>query len=344
MLNVGTARLKAGKNEEIRDLLQAAEQSIQQAKGITQQLLTFTRGGEPVKTSMALQPMIKESVKFTLHGSKAKSRFDLPDDLWPVEIDPGQINQVINNLALNAVQAMSRGGHLTVTARNVTIEEGDQRTTALQPGNYVEVAIKDEGVGIPPENIDSIFDPYYTTREKGTGLGLFSVYSIIERHGGWITVESEVDLGTTFTFYLPAAADEEAAAISSEIKEGSGRVLVMDDDDTICLGLKALLGELGYEVETTANGEEAIERYGEALKSDQPFDAVIMDLTVPGGMGGAEAIGHLKELDPRVRAVVSSGYSTDPIMANYQEYGFEAVLMKPFQLADLSRAMDLVLG
>jgi len=343
MLNVGTARLKAGKGEEIRDLLQAAEQSIHKAKGITQQLLTFTRGGEPVKSSMSLQPIIEESVKFTLHGSKTIPRFDLPDDLWPAEVDPGQINQVINSLAINAVQAMPRGGHLTIRGRNVTIKKGDPRTV-LAPGNYVEVAFKDDGVGIPPESLDSIFDPYYTTREEGTGLGLFSVFSIIERHGGWITVKSEVDRGTTFTFYLSAAAEEEVAVTSSDIMKGSGRVLIMDDDDTIRLGMTALLGELGYEVETTADGEEAIERYGEALKSDRPFDAVILDLTVPGGMGGAETIERLKELDPRVKAIVSSGYSTDPIMANYQKYGFKAVLPKPFQPAELSRAMEQVFG
>ena len=343
MLNVGTARLKAGTDQEIQDLLQAAEQSIQQARGITQQLLTFTRGGEPVKSSTSLQPIIKDSVKFTLHGSKTIPRFDLPEDLWPVEIDPGQINQVINSLAINAVQAMPRGGYLTVTGRNVTIRKGDHRT-ALQPGNYMEVAVKDEGVGIPPDTIDSVFDPYYTTREGGTGLGLFSVHSIIERHGGWITLESEVDRGTTFTFYLPAAAREVEVPSSGAIQKGSGRVLVMDDDDMIRLGFTALLGELGYEVEITADGEEAIERYAEALNSEQPFDAVILDLTVPGHMGGAEAIERLKELDPRVRAVVSSGYSTDPIMANYQEYGFKAVLLKPFKTAELSRAMEVVLG
>ena len=241
------------------------------------------------------------------------------------------------------MQAMPKGGRLWVTARNVTIEKGDPRT-ALQPGNYVEVAVKDEGVGIPPDIIASVFDPYYTTREGGTGLGLFSVYSIIGRHGGWITVESEVEQGTTFTFCLPAAAAEVEVITSGDIQKGSGRVLIMDDDDTICLGMTALLGELGYEVETTADGEEAIERYGEALKSDQPFDAVILDLTVPGGMGGAETIERLKALDPRVRAVVSSGYSTDPIMANYQEYGFKAALPKPFQPAELSRAMDQVFG
>ena len=343
MLNVGTARLKAGKGEEISALLQAAEQSIQKAKGITQQLLAFTRDGEPVKSSRSLPPLIKESVKFTLHGSKTIPRFDLPDDLWPAEIDPGQINQVINSLAVNAMQAMPRGGYLAVTGRNVTIGKGDPRT-ALQPGNYVEVVFKDDGPAIPPESLDSIFDPYLSIREGGTGLGLFSVHSIIERHGGWITVESNVDRGTTFTFCLPAAAREVEVPSSGVIQKGSGLVLVMDDDDMIRLGMTALLGELGYDVETTADGEEAIERYGEALKSDRPFDAVILDLTIPGGMGGAETIERLKELDPRVRAVVASGYSTDPIMANYREYGFKAVLPKPFQPAELSRAMDQVLG
>ena len=342
MLNVVTAKLKSDQNADVKTLLESAEQSITKAKAITQQLLTFSRGGDPVKSGMRLQPLVEECVKFALHGRPVASSFDLPDDLWPVDVDSGQINQVINNLVLNAVEAMPDGGRLEVSARTLKVKEGEARI-ALEPGDYVELKVTDEGEGIPDAIIDFIFDPYFTTRDNGNGLGLFSCYNILTRHGGGITVASEVGRGTTFTVYLPAAKRGELAAEQPVITRGSGRVLVMDDDDTIRLGLAALLGELGYDVTTTAAGEEAVEIYTGELTSEHPIDVVILDLTVPTGMGGAETIKHLHAVDPQVKAVVSSGYANDPVLAQYRDYGFQGILVKPFRPEDLSQVMDALI-
>ncbi len=342
MLNVVTAKLKSDQNADVKTLLESAEQSITKAKAITQQLLTFSRGGDPVKSGMRLQPLVEECVKFALHGRPVASSFDLPDDLWPVDVDSGQINQVINNLVLNAVEAMPDGGRLEVSARTLKVKEGEARI-ALEPGDYVELKVTDEGEGIPDTIIDFIFDPYFTTRDKGSGLGLFSCYNILTSHGGGITVTSEIGRGTTVTVYLPAARRGELAAEQPVTTRGSGRVLVMDDDDTIRLGLAALLGELGYDVTTTAAGEEAVEIYTSELTSEHPIDVVILDLTVPTGMGGAETIKHLHAVDPQVKAVVSSGYANDPVLAQYRDYGFQGILVKPFRPEDLSQVMDALI-
>lgn len=215
----------------------------------------------------------------------------------------------------------------------------------LKPENYVELSFQDEGVGIPPSIMAYIFDPYFYTRQDGSVLVFFSCYSILNKYEGWITAVSEVDVGSTFTFYLPMA-EQETVMVNTKSKSmnhRNARVLVMDDDDTIRLGLTALLNELGYKVTATSDGEEAIGAYQAGLTSDQPFDVVILDLTIPAGMGGAEVMQHLKKLDPDVKAIVSSGYATDPIMANYKKHGFQGILPKPFRPEDLSKVMEKVL-
>jgi len=343
MLNLNTAKMMADDNPELVKLMNSAENAIQQAKEITQQLLTFARGGAPVKSTMHLQPLLKESMHFVLRGTATAVAFDFADDLWTVDIDAGQINQVISNLVLNAVEAMPHGGTVRLSAANVTLQSHETKC-GLPPDRYVKVAVRDEGVGIPPEIMDSIFDPYFTTKSTGNGLGLSSCYSILARHGGGISVESELNLGSTFTFYLPASSGKMAGeAQDLEITHGSGRVLTMDDDHLVLAALTTLLEKLGYDVVATRDGKDTVTEYLRGLGSSNLYDAVILDLTVPGGLGGVDTLKALRQLDPKVKAIATSGYANDPVMANYTDYGFLAILPKPYRVEDLSHTIQTVL-
>jgi len=280
-----------------------------------------------------------------LRGSNVRPEFSLPDDLRAVEADEAQINQVISNIIINADQAMPQGGIVKVEAKNLVISR--RRTLPLPRGNYVEITIRDYGVGIAKEHLDRIFEPFFTTKQKGSGLGLATSYSIINKHGGYITVESKLGAETTVHVYLPASMETapiREEGIEEAILVGKGKILVMDDEETIREFLYAELTEVGYEVQLTDDGAEAIEQYGEAKKAGQPFDAVILDLTIPGGMGCKEAIKKLLELDPDIKAIVSSGYATDPIMSEYKEYGFSAVATKPYSVAQIEKAQQGLLG
>jgi len=349
MLNLSTARLHLQDDPKTACMLKDAEESTRRARGITQQLATFSRGGVPVTASRYLTPMLKEAIKFSLRGTLAMPQFRLKKELWPVEIDPGQINQVLNNLAINAVQAMPEGGTLTVTTANVTVDDKHPRGP-LNRGQYVKVALTDKGTGIPPEALDKIFDPYFTTKEAGSGLGLFSVYSIINKHNGWITVDSEVNQGTTFTFYLPAMAEavipsylKESEAMSKTIS-GTGRILIMDDDDLIRKALVRLLDDLGFEIVSAPDGSAALKLFKQAHSAGKPFRAAILDFSIPGGMGGVETLEHIREIDPEVKAIVTSGYANAPIIAHYEDYGFKGKLAKPFTAAELFKVLKEVLG
>lgn len=343
-LKVSTAELKARHDPDLRELLKSAQDSIQRARGITQQLLTFARGGEPVKTVLDFRPFLKEAVKFAIHGSRVVAHFRLNEGLWPIEIDQGQMNQVLNNLVINAVQAMPKGGELKVNARNIIVD-GNNPHYQLAHGPYVEVAVQDNGVGIPENIIDNIFDPYFTTRSQGSGLGLFSCYSIVDKHGGWMTVESEVDQGSTFTFYLPASRKNVVEASSAgEVVAGTGHILVVDDEETIRSGMEELLEVLDYQVRTAPDGEEGLALYHHYLEIGEPFDLVILDLTIPGAMAGEEIAWRLREITPDLKMIVASGYSTDPIMAHYRDYGFQGVLVKPFSAEELSQILVQLLG
>ncbi len=266
-----------------------------------------------------------------------------------MEIDPGQINQVLNNLAINAVQAMPEGGTLTVTTANVTVDNKHPRGP-LNRGQYVKVALTDKGTGIPPEALDKIFDPYFTTKETGSGLGLFSVYSIINKHNGWITVDSEVNKGTTFTFYLPAAEEAVIPPYSKEseamrkIISGTGRILIMDDDELIRKALGRLLDDLGFETAYAPDGAAALELFKQAHSTGKPFRAAILDFSIPGGMGGVETLARIREIDPEAKAIITSGYANAPIMAHYEDYGFQGRLAKPFTAVELSEVLKEVLG
>jgi PAS domain S-box-containing protein len=338
MGNISLARSLPLSEADLKLRLAEMENACLRARDLTRQLLTFSRGGAPIKTTASIAEIIAESISFVLHGSNVRPEFILPPELWPVEIDPGQINQVIHNLALNAVQAMPGGGVLTITGENLA---PGSTPAIIAPGHYVRIDVIDRGMGIPPENLAKIFDPYFSTKEGGSGLGLATSYSIVNRHDGLLTVESKPGAGSVFHVYLPAAQSRQAQAPdgSEPCLQGRGRVLVMDDDPGVREVVKAMLQALGYEAVCACDGQAALEIYQRAADESRPFDAVILDLTVPGGMGGRETIAALKTIDPHVKAIVSSGYSSDPIMSEYRAHGFAGVALKPYRLHELSQVL-----
>jgi PAS domain S-box-containing protein len=343
LTNVTLAKVIAT-DERTVEKLTTVEKATHQAKDLTQQLLTFSRGGAPIKKTTSIGELIRDTAGFALRGSNVKCRFSIPDDLWPVEIDEGQISQVINNLIINADQAMPEGGVLEISIENVTITP--QQQISLTPGRYISISIRDQGVGIPQQHLQKVFDPYFTTKQKGSGLGLATTYSIIKHHNGHISVESQPGKGSTFIVWLPASGGEKRVEEESSPTplSGKGTLLVMDDEDIILEAAGDVLEYLGYSVTFARNGKEAIDAYGRAMERGEPFDAVIMDLTIPGGLGGKETIQKLLDIDPHVSAVVSSGYSNDPVMANYRHYGFKGVVTKPYTVEELSRTLHKILS
>jgi CheY-like chemotaxis protein len=324
--------------------LGAAKKASLRAQELAQQLLTFAKGGAPIKKTASIGQLIQDTVTFSIRGSSIRSEFETPDDLWPVEVDSGQISQVVNNLAINAEQAMPAGGSLTVKCENFFLAEENAALSPLRVGKYVKITVHDEGIGIPEEYLKKIFDPYFTTKPKGSGLGLATSYSIVKNHDGLITVESKVGLGSVFSIYLPAT-DKQVAfeRARSEPAKGKGRILALDDEEAICELVKAALTPLGYDVTTVQDGLSAISAYKDSMDEDRKYDAVISDLTIPGGMGGAECIKRLVEMDPGVKAIVSSGYAMDPVMSRYREYGFCACIAKPYEVSDLGHVVHDVM-
>jgi PAS domain S-box-containing protein len=343
--NISLAKLQAETESKIHGRLLEAEKASLRAKDLTQQLLTFAKGGAPVKQTSSLVELVCDSTGFAVRGSNVRCEFSLAEDLWTADVDEGQISQVINNLALNAIQAMPNGGVVHVLAENRIL--ASDTSLPLTPGRYVCISVMDHGVGIPADYLSKIFDPYFTTKQSGSGLGLATSYSIVKKHDGLITVESTVGVGTTFHVYLPASSSAARPALPVESGaplRGHGRILVMDDEALIREMAVTALGFLGYEVETAVSGEEAVQSYEQARSENRPFAAVIMDLTIPGGMGGKEAIKRLHAIDPAVKGIVSSGYSNDPVMARYREHGFRGVVGKPYKVEDLAKALHEVLN
>ncbi|MBU1417300.1 MAG: response regulator [Proteobacteria bacterium] len=326
-------------------LVLEAEKASLRARGLTQQLLTFSKGGEPVRQATSLGKLIRESAGFVLSGSNVVCNYQIDNDLWQVEIDSGQISQVIQNLIINAKQAMSMGGSVTLACRNVD-KNDPSLSPLLKKQSYVQIEIRDNGIGMPLDVLERIFDPYFTTKEHGSGLGLAICHSILAKHDGLIAAESIIDEGSIFTFYLPAIVEEDGIGIVDEQDScrGSGRVLVMDDEETVREIVKQVLEYLGYEVFQAIDGEEAIRIYRDQQKQARPIDAVIMDLTIPGGMGGQETVGEILKIDAAAKVLVSSGYSNDPIMANYSRYGFVGSVVKPFSLNELGQILYEVIG
>jgi len=339
--NVYMAKDQAAPRSEILEFLSEAEKASKRAETLTRQLLTFAKGGTPVKEAASIGDIIKESSLFVIHGSKSGCEFSIGEDLWCVEVDVGQISQVINNIVINANQAMPEGGIIEIKAENLIIDEGNE--WQLKPGRYVRISVKDGGIGIAGKHLSKIFDPYFTTKQEGSGLGLATTYSIIKKHGGIIMAESRLGVGTTFHIYLPASEKVAPEKREDKVIKGRGKILVMDDEASLRKMAGRMLDKLGYEPEFAKDGDEAIRMVKEAKEANKPHDAVILDLTVPDGMGGKETIQKLLEIDPETKAIVSSGYSDDPVLANFQEYGFKGMMPKPFESLSLSKILHEVL-
>ena len=346
MGNIGLVKSITDSTKPDYEMLEEAEKAAMRASDLTQQLLTFARGGKPIKKSVQIADIIKESATFALRGSKAKLELKIPDDLWLIEADESQISQVINNLVINADEAMPTGGTVKITAENVT--QKSSANQILPDGNYVHIDIADTGIGMSKEHIERIFEPYFTTKQRGSGLGLTSAYSIVKNHGGIIFADSIPNKGSTFNVYLLATKKPvtKGGKIMSTKTAGQagGKILVMDDEEIIRKMLKNMLSLAGYTIELSADGDEALKKYQQAKKEGGPFDAVIMDLTIPGGMGGKDAVQKLLEIDPNAVAIVSSGYATDPIMSDYKAYGFKAVIAKPYSVRQLQETLSGLLS
>ncbi len=346
--NINLARLDGDVKKETRSLLQEAETASIRARGLTRQLLTFAKGGDPVKEIASVARVIRDCGDFVLRGSNVSCDYSFDNGLWDVEIDKGQISQVIQNLIINARHAMPGGGAITISCKNSSYPHKIHHLTNTE--RYLLVTIQDHGIGIPGHIIDKIFDPYFTTKQEGSGLGLAVSHSIIMKHGGFIFASSVPEQGTTFSIYLPATSaattmppESPAKAVEFELTETTGRtVLVMDDDTMVLQVTKAILEAIGYKVLQAKDGQEAIGIYRKAQKTENKIDVIIMDLTIPGGMGGKKAVQEILAIDPEAKVMVSSGYSNDPIMANYQEYGFQAAVNKPFNLQELQRELQRI--
>lgn len=341
LANISFARLDARAVEVVGDSLADAELATLRARDLSMRLLLFAKGGTPSRTVVDLAGLVRDAAKFALHGASVRGEFSIPSDLWPADVDSVQIGQVVQNLAINAVQAMPAGGTLRLVLANEVVDAGVK--AGLQPGRYIRLEATDTGRGIPPEVLPKIFDPYFTTKKDGNGLGLATVFSIVRRHGGHIEVESAAGRGTTFRLWLPAAdpsrtapapaggAAPETVSLDPELV----RILVMDDDATIRRAATSALMRVGYEVATAADGAEAVEAFDLARRHKRPFRLVVLDLTVPGGLGGKEALDAIRRLDPEVRAVVSSGNASTPCFASCREHGFDAALAKPYEVKEL---------
>ena len=344
MGNISLAKINMDKNDPLYKRLEGAENATMRARDLTHQLLTFSKGGAPVKKATSIRNIIVESTQFTLAGSNVGFKTHFDENLWEVEADKGQISQVIQNLVINAQQAMPNGGYIEIFAQNVHISKEDR--LPLKPGRYVKIMIKDHGHGIPEKYLAKIFDPYFTTKKQGNGLGLATTYSIIKKHNGYITVESRVNVGTTFIIYLPAATKKETRRDGEQNVRAQfrGKVLVMDDEKDVQQILGNILEFLGFTPEFASHGEEAIQKYQNAMQQGEPFVLTIMDLTVPKGMGGREAITRLKKIDPNIKAIVFSGYSNDTVISEFRRYGFSGYIGKPFKVEELKKVIASVLN
>ena len=348
--NITLAQTHLKSNDKPFRLLSHALVASKTAKNLTQKLITFSKGGSPNKEIAAVDRLVRSATDFTLSGSNIKCNYNFPPDIRLIDVDQSQIGQALHNVIMNARETMREGGTINVTASNAKLTD---EVPTLVAGDYVKISIADQGSGIPEKEFDKIFDPYYSTKEmgntRGTGLGLSICRSIIRKHGGEVTVASQMGVGTTIHLFLPAADSESLEQTPGDKTSetgrifGEGKILVMDDEQMIRDLAGEILGHLGYEVEFAQDGDEAVALYKTGLKIARPFDAVILDLTVRGGMGGKEAIQKLIDIDPDVKGIVSSGYSDDPGMTDFRKYGFSGVVAKPYTLEELGEKLSRVL-
>lgn len=343
--NISLMRLHVPPDSPMRALLEQADQAFYRARDLTQQLLTFAKGGAPLKKTGSLRALIEDTARFLLHGTKTVTSFTFPDDLWSAEFDPGQMSQALSNILLNAIQVMPAGGTITVGGSNIRLRANE--VPPLKEGPYVRLFIEDEGPGIPETDRERVFHPYFTTKESGTGLGLATAYSVVQRHGGHIGI-GDSRRGARFEIYLPAAdthstsaADERPAR--GEPDGGRGYVVIMDDEEPVRTVCADILGHLGYEVELVADGESLVSLYGTRFAEGRRPDAVIVDLTVPGGMDGREAARRILAIDRDARLLVSSGYCNDPVMSAYRDHGFVGVIAKPYDVRELAANLARVM-
>lgn len=336
--NISLAKSYHESREKLEKRLSEAERASLRARDLTQQLLTFAKGGVPIKSVTSVKELLRESAEFAVRGSNTRCEFSISEDLWSVEVDEGQISQVINNLVINAKQAMPEGGVVNISAENLKLKDGGH----LSEKRYIKISIKDSGIGIPHEYLSKIFDPYFTTKQEGNGLGLATCYSIIKKHDGSITVESEPGLGTSVKVLLPASSTNGNGNIESHEKHisGCGKILIMDDEELVREVAGEMLSSLGYEVSFAKDGSEAISMYESAGQNGGEYDLVILDLTVPGGIGGKETVVKLIEIDPGVRAIASSGYSHNPVMSDFKTHGFLGFIAKPYKLKELGEVVN----
>jgi two-component system, cell cycle sensor histidine kinase and response regulator CckA len=345
--NISLAKMNVSQDGKITEFLNEAERISFMGKNLTQQLLTFSRTGEQIRKTVMIGTMLREVADKLLGSSPVRPRYNVPLDLFPVEVDEDQMRQVIQNMVMNAKEAMPSGGTIVISCENVNITP--QNKLPLIKEDHVKISIHDEGVGIPEENLSKIFDPYFTTKgmgsQKGVGLGLAICYSIIRNHNGYILVDSTPGKGTTFQIYLPATKKDiiEVCIEEKIAKHGKGRVLIMDDEEMILKIAKELLQFMGYEVTTAQSGEEAIGFYRQAMELKKPFDAVVLDLAIPGGMGGKEVMHELITIDPHVKAIISSGYLNDPVVKDFKNYGFSGMLTKPYEANELNDKLQSII-
>jgi CheY-like chemotaxis protein len=319
------------------------EKAVKQAKNLSNQLLTFAKGGVPVKKAVYVDELLNEVASLVLCGSNIVYEIIIPGKRCLMEVDEGQISQVINNIMINAVQAMPGGGIIRIAVEKIFAGTGElELLPIMKSGDYIKIAISDQGSGICEEYLPKIFDLFFTTKPEGSGLGLAIAYSVVRKHNGYISVDSRLGQGTTFYIYLPAYNGEppDRPEEKQDIIVGRGRILIMDDNEALAEIVSDLLAELGYRTATARDGEKAVELYRQGRESGQPFDLVLMDLTVPGRMGGEVTIKILKEYDPEVKAIVTSGYSEDPVMREYERHGFKGFIVKPYLVEDLAREIN----
>jgi CheY-like chemotaxis protein len=352
-IEMAQMQLETAENQKPAEYLRKALSIFERTRDLTRQLLAFAKGGSPVKKTGSLEGVVRGNVEFMLSGTPVARTFSIQEGLWSCEFDENMIGQVVDNLVINAKQAMPEGGRVIVTLKNAEVQAGE--VPPLKGGPYVRISIRDSGSGIPADVLPKIFDPFFTTKQTGSGLGLATCYSIIKKHNGTITVDTREGEGTEFHLFLPASGADstEAAALTrpawveagvDRSRSGATRILLMDDEEYMRDIVGTMLDSLACSVVCAKDGHETLARIQEAHRSNQHFDAVIMDLTIPGGLGGRETIGKLRIIDKKILAIAMSGYSDDPVMADPVRFGFDGCLAKPLRKADLERELGRYRG